>query len=186
MSAQHISSLQRFCIQRFAPQTAALDAQLLIATFQRWVRDQALDNILIDVVDYSHLSDDAGVLLIGHHANYYLGLQHDAGISFSCQRKTEQEGDLAQRIINVYNDLSAACDLLGNIAVLEGELKFDVARFSFVANDRLYAPNDELTYEALLPIIEDAGRGVYVDAGLSITKEDNNSKDRLAVRVAIN
>ena len=38
--------------------------------FHDWIQNQRLDELLIDVVDYRHVHDGPGVILIAHDAHY--------------------------------------------------------------------------------------------------------------------
>ena len=38
--------------------------------FHRWIQTRAVDGLLIDVADYTHLKDGPQVLLAGHEGNY--------------------------------------------------------------------------------------------------------------------
>src|ERR1700719_5295048 len=42
----------------------------LIPVFHSWIQGQVLEELLLDVADYRHVSAGPGVVLIGHQGNY--------------------------------------------------------------------------------------------------------------------
>src|SRR5258706_10731666 len=67
---------QRLSVKVFATGASAGPKDALLV-FHRWIQTQRLDELLIDVTDYSHVHHGPGVILIGHGADY--GLDQEEG-----------------------------------------------------------------------------------------------------------
>jgi len=131
-----------------------VDAFEYIPVFHRWIRQRELDELLIDVVDYSHVKHGPDVVLIGHEADYVIDrAAGKLGLLYAQKRPRGTGG-------NPW--LTALRRALHAAVKLESEpnpsvrLAFRTDEFSIRVADRLQAPNDEATYEWLKPELEDA------------------------------
>jgi len=64
--------LHKFGIKLFAADAKGFDILKLIPMYHRWIQQKALQDLLIDVADYSHVPAGPGVMLIAHEGNYAL------------------------------------------------------------------------------------------------------------------
>jgi hypothetical protein len=121
-----------------------------VPVFHRWIRERVLDELLIDVVDYSHVADGPHVVLIGHNADYALDRARGRlGLLFSHKRGPRPER-LSSALLRVYK----AAQLLEGETRLKHPLKFRSGSLLLRVADRLEAPNNDSTYERLLPGIQ--------------------------------
>jgi len=119
------------------------------ALFHRAIRDRLLDEVLIDVADYSHVHHGPGVVLVGHAANY--SLDSDEGRpGLTCARKRDEPADFAARLSTATRATLAACHLIER----ETSARFRTDEILFRINDRLHAPNDASTFALVLPFLE--------------------------------
>ncbi|MFQ5995019.1 MAG: hypothetical protein ACE5K1_07970 [Acidiferrobacterales bacterium] len=178
-------TLQRFCVKFFARPPTKIDDAKFIEIFHEWIRRQNLPGILIDVADYQHVQDGPGILLVSHDANLYMD-RAGSELGLLYQRKTEQTGTLAERILGALDVALTACSLLQQEMLLEGKLHFDGGRFCFIANDRLLAPNDEATATVLREDITAAAARLYGGAACDIEKINGDPRERLTIQVKAN
>lgn len=172
--------LQRFCVKFFARPPAEIDDAKFIDIFHEWIRRQSLPGILIDVVDYLHLRNGPGIMLISHEANLSMDrTENRLGLMY--QRKASQPGTLAQRILAAIEVTLIACRLLEQEPLLNGNLNFGGDRFVFIANDRLLAPNCASTFEALRSEFEAVARALWPQDSLQIQHRSEDARDRFAV-----
>ena len=59
-----LNSLQRYKLTIFAEPVAAVSAKAIIPVFHKWIREQSIDELLIDVADYTHLPTGPNALLV--------------------------------------------------------------------------------------------------------------------------
>ncbi len=141
------------------PSSAGRDFEVeaLIPVFHRFIREQVIKELLIDVVDYSHVPDGPGVVLIGHAADYYVGALDGAyGLVYSLKRgpaaPEARLEDSLRRLIN-------AARLLEQDSTLK--LRFATDSLSLRLTDRLHAPNDDQTFESARAEVEALVSRVY-------------------------
>lgn len=140
-AAGSIEALERFSLKIFADPPEAVAPRAVIPVFHRWIREQALPEMLIDVADYTHLAAGPQVLLVAHEANY--AIDADGGrIGLSYTRKQPSAGPLAARLLAAARALLAAGQRLEQdpAAAAEGRFAFRGDELAVAANDRLLAP----------------------------------------------
>ena len=135
----------RIALKVYVAGGIAPDAPRVLEAFHGWIRQKALPETLIDVVDYSHVHQGPAVLLIGHESDYALDLS-EGRVGLSYQRKRAPEtslgplGDSLKRVLR-------AAELLEQTPSL-APLQFSRSEFKLTLLDRLHAPNTVETREA--------------------------------------
>ncbi|MBV8740842.1 MAG: hypothetical protein JOZ12_03605, partial [Sinobacteraceae bacterium] len=151
----------------------------LIPVYHRWIQQDALEDLLIDVADYSHVPAGPGVMLIAHEGNYALDeTSHDRGVLYYSKR--ELTGELQQRLAEVARKALTAAELMRSDSELEGALKIPGNRLQFFANDRLAAPNTDAAYEQIEPSLRVFLDRLYAGAPYTLRREAD-PKERLSV-----
>jgi hypothetical protein len=173
--------LHKFGIKFFAQDAERIDILKLIPIYHRWIQQSALEDLLIDVADYSHVPSGPGVMLIAHEGNYALDeTGHERGVVY--YSKHELAGDLPERFAQVAHKALKAAELMSADAELEGALKVPGNRLQFFANDRLVAPNTDAAYAELEPAFKAFLDRLYAGAPYTLARE-SDPKERLSVRV---
>ena len=173
--------LHKIGIKFFAADGARLDILKLIPMYHRWIQQGALEDMLIDVADYSHVPGGPGVMLIAHEGNYALDeTDRERGVLY--YSKHQLTGDLPERFAQVASKALQAAQLMSGDAELEGALKVPGNRLQFFANDRLAAPNTEAAYAELEPALVAFLDRLYAGTPYTLARE-TDSKERLSVRV---
>ncbi|MEW5979853.1 MAG: hypothetical protein AB1898_29000 [Acidobacteriota bacterium] len=132
-----------------------IDFDPIVPVFHGWIQDGVLNEVLVDVADYRHVPSGPGVVLIGHEANY--SLDHtDGRWGLRYYRKARSMGTNSDRIKQALRRVVDVSLRLEAEPSLEGALDFDSGEIEFVIADRLLAPNDEATFDAVRPDLEDA------------------------------
>ena len=71
---------------------ADVDLEQYVAVFHDWIRQSALEGLLIDVASYAHVPNGPGVLLIGHEPDY--GVRIALGrVELTCRHKRDPGGE---------------------------------------------------------------------------------------------
>lgn len=169
---------ERLQLKLYVEPSEHFELEALIPVFHRFIRDRVLADLLIDVVDYSHVPDGPGVVLIGHAADYYLGALDGAyGLVYSRKRggpsdETRLE-DALRRLVNAARQLEQETGL---------KLRFKSNELSLRLTDRLHAPNDDATFASTKAEVEALVARVY---GSEVSVERlPGSKEPLSVRIA--
>ena len=135
-----------------------VDSNDVVKVFHRWIKDGVCPELLIDVAEYSHVPAGPGVMLIAHEANYsFDNRENRPGLLYN--RKKADEGTFQQKVEQAHKSALAACDRLEK----ETTLKFDRNKLEVFVNDRMLAPNNEETEQALRPLITSYFKGAKVE-----------------------
>ncbi len=174
--------LHKFGIKFFAHGAERIDILKLIPIYHRWIQQSALEDLLIDVADYSHVPSGPGVMLIAHEGNYALDeTGHERGVVYYSKNKLS--GELSERFAQVAQKALKAAELMSTDADLEGVLRVPGNRMQLFANDRLVAPNTDAAYAELEPALKAFLERLYAGAPYKLERE-TDPKERLSVRVS--
>ena len=143
----------------------AVDLAQAIPVFHRWIQQQALPGLLIDVADYRHVPEGPGVVLVAHEALY--GLDQGGGrLGLLYNRRTRIDAPPAEALQQAFRAALEACRKLEQEPEFAGTLSFAASACEVAVNDRALAPNDAATAArlraALQPLLDHLwGSGSY-------------------------
>ena len=139
--------LQHVNVKIYVEGDLTVDCERFIELFHRWIQDQALEELLIDVADYRHVPAGPSVVLIGHEADYSIdNTGNRYGLLYN--RKAPLDGSNAARLAQAFRSAANACQMLEAEFEENGPLKFSRQEFEIVINDRATAPNTPETFHA--------------------------------------
>ena len=168
---------ERLQLKLYLEPSEHFELEALIPVFHRFIREQVLKDLMIDVVDYSHVPDGPGVVLIGHAADYYVG-SLDGALGLVYSRKRGGPGaearleDALRRLVDVARLLEQENGL---------ELRFKSNELSLRLTDRLRAPNDDATFASTQAEVQALFARVY-GADVAIERLPGN-KEPLSLRI---
>jgi hypothetical protein len=138
MNFQHIN------IKIFLENSEVVNLADYAAVFNTWIRQQRLEELLIDVTDYLHVHNGPGIMLIGYEADY--SLDNRAGrLGLLYNRKAQLEGTTQEKLAQAAGAVLTAAQILEN----ENGLKFNGSEVQLIVNDRLLVPNTAETFTTL-------------------------------------
>jgi hypothetical protein len=150
--------------------------------FHQWIQTRRLDEVVIDVTDYSHVHNGPGVVLICHAANYSVDtLDERLGVTFN--RKRDVAGTLSERLTSALRSTLSACRLLEEDPALSGKLRFSTNEILFRANDRLLAPNSADTHAIFEPELRSIATRLYGADPAVITRTSDLATELFTLRV---
>jgi len=142
MQLQHVNV--KLLVQN--PEGANLEP--LIPVFHSWIENQNGDELLIDVADYTHVPAGPGIVLIGHEGNYSVdNTGNRLGVRYN--RKAAFDGGNQDCLAQAARSALTACRRLEEEPRLEKKFLFNGQDIEIFVNDRLVAPNNDSTREAL-------------------------------------
>jgi hypothetical protein len=137
---------------------AKLSEEALVPVWHRWISERRVeDDTLIDVADYGHVKDGPGIALIGHGADFFYD-EGEGRPGLLIFRKRAFEGDLRARLEDAFTRVLRAKSWLEAEPGLGARFGLDEVLVRIL--DRLHAPNDDATFEALAPIVRDVAEKV--------------------------
>jgi len=133
--------LQKFGIKLFFKTNGGYPSKDFIPVFHNWIQTNSIpDHLLIDVIDYSHIQDGPGIMLIAHEGQISLDKENNSpGLLYL--RTSKIEGDFQKRFEFVFATLLYTAKLLHNNEMTN--VDFETKEFRFIANDRLLAENNK-------------------------------------------
>ncbi|MBC8257290.1 MAG: hypothetical protein H8E85_08285 [Candidatus Marinimicrobia bacterium] len=146
--------LQKFGIKLFFKPNSSYPSKEFIPVFHNWIQTNSVpEHMLIDVIDYSHIPDGPGIMLIAHEGHFSLDKENNMpGILYS--RKAKIVGDFQKRFESVFGSSLQAAKLLQNNEIVSG-VDFQSNSFRFISNDRLLAENNKENQELFSNTIDE-------------------------------
>ena len=161
------------------PAAGSINLTQAIPVFHRWIQDQALPGLLIDVADYRHVPEGPGVVLVAHDAIY--GLDEGGGwLGLLYNRRTEHDVEPAEAAADAFRAVLTACRKLEQEPEFSDTLHFDASACEVVVNDRALAPNDSATRARLLAVLEPLLNRLWGTASYN-TMPVGEARDRLGI-----
>jgi len=142
--------LQHVNVKLLVSDPVSVDLEPLIPVFHRWIQEQVLEELLLDIADYRHVPDGPGIVLIGHQADYSLD-NTDGRLGVRYNRKAPRDGGNQDRLKQAAASALKACQCLEAEAALDGKIRFNGRDVELFVNDRLLAPNREEVRRRLDP-----------------------------------
>lgn len=168
---------KRLSVKLFAAEGSDVKPAAIMPVFQRWIQENALEGLLIDVVDYKHVHHGPGIILIGYEGDYGLDFSEGrAGLLFTLKQ-------------NSYESLSEAVRESLRLAVVAAEklsaktsivFKYDKAKITLL--DRLNAPNTPETFGNFEAQLSNLASRVF-DGDVTITSANADPRDPFAVTI---
>ena len=133
--------LQHINVKLLVKDPKKVDLAAVVPVFHSWIQGQVLDELLLDVADYSHVPDGPGVMLIGHEADYALD-NSDGRLGVRYNRKAGLAGSNRDRLVQATRAALKAAEMLEQDDL---NLYFNGRDIEILINDRLLAPNTDQT-----------------------------------------
>lgn len=148
-----------------------------IELFHGWVSAQSLEGMSIDVVDYRHVPNGPGVVLIGLEGDYYL---NETGLRYG--RKAAVEGTSLDALKQAFSAGATVCSRLE--AEFDG-VKFCRKNFEIAVNDRATAPNTLDTFEQIKGNIESFFTGELGAGPANVSYCEGDPRKLLTVKIEV-
>jgi len=171
---------ERLQLKLYLEPSPHFELEALIPVFHRFIREQLIKELMIDVVDYSHVPAGPGVVLIGHAADFYVG-ELDGAFGLVYSRKRGGPGpegrleDALRRLVNTARLLEQESSV---------KLRFKSGELGLRLTDRLHAPNDDATFASTKAEIETLFGRIY--GGDVAVERVVAAKEPLSVRIKAN
>jgi hypothetical protein len=171
--------LQKIQLKLYAELAADFEASRVVSAFHGLIREQELDDVLIDVVDYGHVHQGPGTVLIGHGADYGFDLgEGRPGLLFF--RKREGPAEPEARLVDALQRTLNACKLLEDEPELG--LRFRTNELWLRLLDRLETPSNDASFDAVLPVVSRALARVFGELPVELLREGSD-KEPFTLRI---
>ena len=162
-------------------QQPSLGPEDILPIFQRWIQEHTVEGMLIDVIDYKHVPEGPGVVLIADEADFAYDLT-DGQIGLYYVRKRDLPENLVDALRLVFRCALAAARALE--AEAPGDIVFDfsAAKISFL--DRMHYRNDPAVFEGARATLSASLSELYGSA-VTITRQYEDPRAVFALRCTV-
>ena len=137
---------QRLAVKFGLKREPGLQPGEILPIFQRWIQERSVPGMLIDVIDYKHVPDGPGIMLIADEADYAWDLG-DGAVGMRYIRKRALPANLTQALRLCFVHAQIAAQTLESAA--PGDIEFDFSAAEITFFDRLHYPNERAVAEAV-------------------------------------
>jgi hypothetical protein len=173
---------RRLSVKYFVRGDVTFDLSALVPVFQRWIQQHSVEGLLIDVVDYKHVFQGPGVVLIGHEADYSFDLR-DGRPGLLYTRKRELQGTLADDLRLAFRLVADAARKLEAESALNG-IKFDFEEAEIMLLDRLNTPNTPEIFESIRESLRAFAGALYQSDTILVESIETDPRKPLTIRLA--
>ncbi|MGE3536132.1 MAG: hypothetical protein AB7N91_01700 [Candidatus Tectimicrobiota bacterium] len=169
----------KYDVKIFLDETSEVEPAEYIPVFHRWIQEQRLPELLIDVADYRHVHHGPGVVLVAHDGQYAMdAAEGRPGLLYSRRRETHASRAALRggedRLRSVLHDALTACQYLESDPVFAGRLRFRGDELLLWCNDRL-VPDTEETYAALAQHVAACAARLYPGQAVEVTRRSDRT-----------
>ena len=167
--------LQHVNVKLLVQNPRNVDLEPLIPVFHRWIQEQSNGELLLDVADYRHVEAGPGIVLIGHEGNYSVD-NTDNRLGVRYNRKAVVDGDNQDRFEQAARAALSACRRLEAEPRLDGQIRFNGQEIEIFINDRLLAPNNDETRDAVAADLRVFSKKLFGGEEYSVSYESDARK----------
>ncbi len=169
-------------VKFFLDTTNPIDGTLFTGVFQRWIQENLLDELLIDVADYRHVFQGPGTVLIGHYSDYTID-NRDGRLGLIYTRKRQTTEDVAAQLRSSLQRNLKAAELLEHEVAIKPALKFKTDEIEVRFVDRLNFKNSATTFDSLKDDVTAVLSEFYGAYPVQIEQVQSDPRDLFALRV---
>lgn len=153
MAATAALDLRKVNVKVSLKTTGAVNWRPFINVFHRWIQDTKLKGVLVDVAEYTHVTDGPQVLLLAHEGQWVLDTEEGRpGMLYS--QRHPPEGSAEHQLKRALKECLTGCKLLEQEPEAKDVLTVDTSTIEITANDRAMVPNDAESRTALESVIK--------------------------------
>lgn len=145
-----------------------VDLVPLIPVFHSWIQGQIFGDLLLDIADYRHVPAGPGIVLIGQDGDYSVD-DADSRLGVRYNRKKPLSGTNQDRLTQATRAALTACQRLELEPSLNSKFRFNGREIELFINDRLLAPNNDLTRKAAQPELDAFFKKLFRGSGFSLS-----------------
>lgn len=177
--------MQRLTVKFFIQDPAVVYLSHLLPVFHRWIQTQAVAGLLVDVVDYKHVHQGPGVLLIGHEVDYALDMEGGRPGLLLRQKRQDSAAALKEQLITALQWANQARQVLEQEPLLPKPYRFRPDEVEVTLPDRLHAPNTVEKWETYRPAVAAAFHTLYPTASIHLERLSDDPLRLLGYRVTL-
>ena len=161
-----------------APQLQPAD---ILPVFQRWIQEHAVPGMLIDVIDYKHVPEGPGVVLVADEADYAYDLgEGQAGLHYV--RKRDLPASLPAALRLAFHHALQAAQALEAEAPDDLVFDYTAVKISFI--DRMNYRNQQEAFDAVRAEVAEIVSDIY-GAPVETSRVNDDPRRLFALRARV-
>lgn len=153
----------RMSLKYFTQKPEAVDLAAFMGIFQRWIQKSSVEGLLLDVMDYKHIDNGPGIVLIGLDGDYSLDLANgQPGLLYT--HKRHQIESLSELLNITFRRTLAACQTLEKDRLIRPPVRFLTGEAELKFLDHLRTPNTADTLESVRSDVQKILETLYGEA----------------------
>lgn len=161
--------LQKLGAKLYLAQGGELSLHAFVPAFHRWIREHVLPGTLIDVVDYSHVHQGPGIMLVS--LEWHLSVDEEGGRrGLAIDYKRPLGGTSRERVRTALRTLVEACVALESEPSLAGKVRFRGEEILLRASDRALAPNDDGSWPGFSDDLDAVSSWLYPSSRCEVSR----------------
>lgn len=175
--------MNRIQVKLFAENLRPDQLESFVPVFHRWIREDVLDEMVIDVADYTHVPEGPGVVLIGHAADYYVDISENRpGLIYSRKRDLPEGAHLVE---DALRRVLRGAEILSTEEDLSTKPTFSKQEILLRLPERLFVQNDDESFERVRGDVTAAFERVFPEQKFTLSREgDPRAPLTIRARVA--
>ncbi len=165
----------RFTIKYPFKDSPDIDLEAVTNLFHKWIQEDAVDGLLLDVADYKHVPAGPGIMLVGDKVEYNLDFENDEP-GFLYIRKRALDVELEDEVKVGLERINKAASLLTDFG-----LSVDTTQAQITFRDRLRLPNTAEAFTKVVPLVAEAV--AQVNGAATVSRVENDARGPLTVQV---
>ncbi len=171
---------QRITVKFFAKPGSKFEPNKFIAMFHKFIQNNAVEGLLVDVADYGHVPNGPGILLIGHDVDYAMDLT--GGKPGLLVRRKRYKAPLREILRDTLRKALLAARAIQDDGSTAVTYAFDCVEIALV--DRLVAHNTDHAFAQFRGDIQAVLEELYGSGNVSIEHGDPDLRKNLSALVA--
>src|SRR3990172_1125290 len=159
-------------------QNSSLEA--FIPVFHSWIQEDACEELLIDVANYSHVPAGPGVMLIAHEANYAVEFGAENRFGFLYKTKIKMDGSNLEKLQRVFQQTLKAAIRLQEARHVSTFLPYI---FRLVFDRRSGIENTNKDFLELNPALVQFAKLLTGSDAFKLSRVSQNPRERLTIEI---
>lgn len=172
-------TVKRLSVKFFVQEPGEIDLAPFMEVFQRWIQQQRIEGLLIDVADYHHVHHGPGVVLVGDEGDYSFDTgEGRPGLLYT--RKRQIPETLQDALSECARLAIIACQNLEKERALKPHT-FTYSEIKLMFLDRLNLSNTAEAFAQIRPEIEAFATALFGGAAVEISQVVGDPREALTV-----
>ena len=183
IDSSYLPGPKRLQIKVFSHQST-VEKDEAINVFHSWIQKDLLNDLMIDVVDYSHVPSGPGIMLIGHESDYAYDELIAPGLRYTWKKNTSES--FTNVFLQAMEHVVSACSLFESAEFGSKKgVRFNTSYIEVKILDRRLYPHTNATIENVQEVLLTTLQEVYGTEDIQVEYAAIDTRYPLSLRFVI-